>query len=136
MSINGYKETLTSHLEYNRRFQECCYLLGLMHNLKPAMTLNEFWSIKEKAYLTWADGTPQAKYILEYSIIRICRACNIVESFENFLLIFTCAHYGVRRTSRLIRKGQPEANENTLDLIGATLVIRYLHSLILQAETK
>lgn len=134
MLINGYNESLISHLEYNRRFQECCYLLGLMHNLKPNMSLNNFWPIKEKAYLSWADGTPQIKSILEYSIIRICRVCNIVESVDNFVFIFTCAHYGVARTSQWIKKGKFEVVESKLDLVGATLVVRYLHSLILKTD--
>lgn len=132
MNKSPFTQGFLLFLQYNRRFQECCFLLKIRSNLYKKEPLPEFWKQREQHYLEW-DYIPQTRSFLDYDIERVCTICGLENNRDNVLLIFTCAHYGVWRTTRWLLKHMKEKGEKEkydVPLTTAFMVIRYLASLL------
>lgn len=63
------------------------------------MSIDEFWAERYKHYFEWGI-VPQVKRCIEYDLLRLCKACKLETSLDNYVLIYVCAIYGVTRTTK------------------------------------
>src|SRR4051812_19844404 len=92
-------EGTISNLQYSRRLQECCFLIRHKYQLYPKTPLHIFWKQREAEFFK-SESVPQVRSFLEYDLLRTCVACNLETNIYNYLFIFTCAHFGVWRTTK------------------------------------
>lgn len=128
-------ETSIGNLQYSRRLQECCFLLKHKYQLFTKTPLSEFWRQKETEFFKF-EAVPQLRSILEYDLLRICIACQIEANIDHYLFVFTCAHYGVWRTTKWLKAEQSRGNlQANLELKVAHSTIRYLYALIINEKS-
>ncbi|MBT2690983.1 hypothetical protein J7I93_22870 [Bacillus sp. ISL-47] len=127
-------KSMINNLQYNRRLQECCFLLRKKYHFSVRLPLKQFWDEREIHYFDF-DKIPQTRSCLEYDLKRICLLCSLNPNLNNYLLIFTFSHYGVWRTTRWLQKKElREDNVEDLQITAAFKTINYLYSLILSAR--
>lgn len=126
-------KSMIKNLQYNRRLQECCFLLRKKYNFKIHYPLKQFWDEREIQYFEWNE-IPQVRSCLEYDLKRVCLLCSMNPNLNNYLLIFTFSHYGVWRTTRWLQKKEHREDKvEELQFTAAFKTINYLYSLILSA---
>ncbi|MCM3724253.1 hypothetical protein M3226_00865 [Neobacillus cucumis] len=132
--MNYANKLVLQNYQYSRRLQECCFLLNNKYNFCDDLPLREFWNEREKYFLKWND-IPQVRSGLEYDLNRACLLCGLSPNLNNYLLIFTFAHYGVWRTTKwLIKEKIQLESGKDLQLAVAYKTINYLYSLILSSR--
>jgi hypothetical protein len=115
-------------MPYNRRLLECCFLLKQGFKLKKHTTIEDFWKNREY-YYSCGHST------MEYYIKKICQMCHFSLKRDNYLLIYTFAHFGVWRTTKWLLRSmgasskQREEQNLPAPLMKAYLALNYYYHL-------
>ncbi|MFQ6583345.1 hypothetical protein [Priestia megaterium] len=121
-----------NQLRYNIKFQQLCFLIKRKYSLKRKMSIDEFWAERYKHYFEWGI-IPQEKSWIEYDLLRLCKACELENSLDNYVLIYVCAIYGVTRTTKyalIIEK--IDGHQTKEDIKNNT--IKYLYHKVIKAR--
>lgn len=121
-----------NQLRYDIKFQQLCFLIKRKYSLKRKMPIDEFWAERYKHYFEWGI-VPQEKSWIEYDLLRLCKACELENSLDNYVLIYVCAIYGVTRTTKyalIIEK--IDGHQTKEDIKNNT--IKYLYHKVIKAR--